>query len=106
MTVFSNREDQGMTREIQQVPAIDKNWDAGLDLVRVLAALGRLHALGRWSFGVYLSHPLIMELMRATSWLPPENIFWGLPMYIASVCVFSGVLVGLLARTPVLRKVV
>ena len=58
------------------------------------------------SFGVYLSHPLVMELLGRSGWHPPASNLLGLPVYVLLVCGLSIVLVSGLRLLPLGRSFV
>ena len=67
--------------------------------------LPALKAAAGLTFGIYLCHPLIIELLRTSGWSPPASAFIGIPLCSGIVLLGSAVIVFLLSKLPVIRSV-
>jgi surface polysaccharide O-acyltransferase-like enzyme len=65
-----------------------------------------LRILADCSFGVYLSHPLVMDLLGSSGLHPSAGILLGLPVYLFLVCGLSLLVVSVLRLLPLGRSVV
>lgn len=67
--------------------------------------IGRLARLSEYSFGVYLSHALILELISLTGVANvPVSPLIKLPLYVLCAFVIGNLLTGLIRRIPILGR--
>jgi surface polysaccharide O-acyltransferase-like enzyme len=89
-------------------PAVFLAAGSSFVLLRSVSLTARMvrifRQLGVWSFGIYLSHPLVMEILHRCKWSFPAGSWIGLPLYAGSVFILSTAMIALMARIPILRQ--
>jgi hypothetical protein len=65
-----------------------------------------IHVPGRLTLGIYLIHPLIIDLLKKVGWPPPMSRLFGLPVNVFCVLILYAVATAVITRIPFLLTTV